>query len=362
MPNSRLLLYICWMAKSGVKQPLLPESLDVAPTTNQKVNKRRRFRRCKSEPRAEFTPGEVNGKDGSLSHSESIFNKLHPSIKRVAIYLFLYLAVGAICFYFVRHQIKGEKTDGVLDSVYFCIVTMTTVGYGDLVPDSVATKLLACVFVFSGMALVGLMLSRGADYLVEKQEVLLVKALNLRQKVGPTEMMEEIEMHKVRYKCVTVFIFLLVLILVGTVFLTIVEKLDIVDAFYCVCSTITTLGYGDKSFSTKAGRLFAIFWILTSTLCLAQFFLYVAELNTENKQKEMVRWVLTKPMTNVDLEAADLDDDGVVGAAEFVIYKLKEMGKISQEDISVVLEEFEYLDVDQSGTLSTSDISLAQSS
>lgn len=48
--------------------------------------------------------------------------------------------------------------------------------------------------------------------------------------------------------------------------------------------------------------------------------------------------------------------------AEFIIYKLKEMGKITQEDIKLVTEEFEYLDVDQSGTLSASDITLAQSS
>lgn len=47
-------------------------------------------------------------------------------------------------------------------------------------------------------------------------------------------------------------------------------------------------------------------------------------------------------------------------AAEFIIYKLREMGKISQEDISLVMKEFEDLDVDQSGTLSTSDIILAQ--
>lgn len=49
-------------------------------------------------------------------------------------------------------------------------------------------------------------------------------------------------------------------------------------------------------------------------------------------------------------------------AAEFVIYKLKEMGKISQEDITLVMKEFEELDIDQSGTLSVSDITLAQSS
>ena len=49
-------------------------------------------------------------------------------------------------------------------------------------------------------------------------------------------------------------------------------------------------------------------------------------------------------------------------AAEFVIYKLKEMGKITEDDISPVLDEFENLDVDQSGTLSISDITLSQSS
>ena len=37
------------------------------------------------------------------------------------------------------------------------------------------------------------------------------------------------------------------------------------------------------------------------------------------------------------------------------------MGKISEDDISLLLEEFEDLDVDQSGTLSVSDITLAQS-
>ncbi|KAH6775818.1 Outward rectifying potassium channel protein [Perilla frutescens var. hirtella] len=280
---------------------------------------------------------------------------------RVAIFLIIYLTIGTICFYFVQGQIKGEKIDRILDSVYFCIVTMTTVGYGDLVPNSVASKLLACAFVFSGMVLIGLMVSKGADYLVEKQEILLVKALHMNRKTGSTEILKEMEDNKVRYKCLVAMALLVVLFLVGTLFLATVEKLDLVDAIYCVCSTVTTLGYGDKSFSTKAGRVFAIFWILTSTICLAQFLCYIAELNTESRQKALVKYVLTRRMTNVDLESADIDEDGTVGAAEFVIYKLKEMGKINQEDISLLLEEFELLDVDQSGTLSTSDLGLAQS-
>ncbi|KAL5548619.1 hypothetical protein UlMin_003850 [Ulmus minor] len=239
---------------------------------------------------------------------------------------------------------------------------MTTVGYGDLVPNSDAAKLLACAFVFTGMALICLTLSKAADYLVDKQELLLVKALHMSQKVPSMEIVKEAETNRTRYKCILVFVFLLVLIITGTIFLAKVEKLDIVDAFYCVCSTITTLGYGDKSFSTKGGRVFAVFWILISTICLAQLFLYVAELNTENRQRALVKWVLTRQTTNLDLEAADLDDDGQVSAAEFIVFKLKEMGKITQEDVSLVMEEFEELDFDQSGTLSASDIVLAQSS
>ncbi|KAI8008637.1 Transport inhibitor response 1-like protein [Camellia lanceoleosa] len=49
-------------------------------------------------------------------------------------------------------------------------------------------------------------------------------------------------------------------------------------------------------------------------------------------------------------------------AAEFIVYKLKEMGTISEEDISVVMEGFKNLDVDQSGTLTAADLLLLESS
>lgn len=337
----------------------MPQSPDPsAPNTNGQLSRRRHVR-CRSAPLANLDPLEKIDA-GSIQLSNSVFGKLHPSFQEVAIYLAGYLGIGAVIFYLVRQQITGKKTEGFLDALYFTIVTMTTVGYGDLVPNSDLTKLLACAFVFTGMALVGLILSRAADYLVEKQEVLLIKALHRHNKVGPTQILKEVEVNKTRYKFFVVFFLLLVLIVTGTIFLVSVEKLDVIDAFYCVCSTITTLGYGDKSFSTEGGRVFAVFWILTGPICLGQLFLYIAELTTEKRQKDITKMVLTRRTTKADLEAADLDDDGTVGVAEFVIYKLREMGKISEEDISLVMQEFEELDVDQSGTLSLSDITLAQ--
>ncbi|KAG6689963.1 hypothetical protein I3842_11G199500 [Carya illinoinensis] len=241
---------------------------------------------------------------------KSIIEKIDPNLMHVAIFLAVYMVVGTLCFYNLRPQMKGEKTNAIIDTVYFCIVTMATVGYGDLVPDSVLTKLLACVFAFTGLALVGLVLSRAADALVKKHEDLLVKALQMYQSCGPSEETnKEVKIKGVRYKCLLVFMLLVVLIITGTTFLATVEKLDLIDAFYCVCITITTLGYGDQSFKTKGGRVFAVFWILISTITLAQFFAYVAELKTESRHRELFERVLGRKMTEDDLEKADVNDD-----------------------------------------------------
>nr|ACF35048.1 outward rectifying K+ channel [Hevea brasiliensis] len=346
------------MASNGAKQPLLSGLVDsTLQTNNTHAPNRRRFRRVRSAPVTEFVPSDAGR---SLSHPESIYGKFCPSLIQVAVFLAVYMCVGTLCFYLVRDDIGGTKTNPIIDAVYFVVVTMTTVGYGDLVPNTAFVKMLASVFVFLGMAIVGLILSKAADYLVEKQEILLIRALKKYHKKGPSQIMKEIESNRVRYKFLLTLAIMLLLMVVGTIFISSVEGLDLMNAIYFVCSTVTTLGYGDKSFSTRGGRAFAIFWILISTVGLGQFFFNVAEMFTESRQRALVNWVLTRKMTNLDLEAADIDNDGVVGAAEFVIYKLKEMGKITEEDISLVMEEFEDLDVDQSGTLSASDLVLAQ--
>lgn len=353
--------YCQTMASDDAKRPLLSGSLNPPPRPNSKMNlKKKKYNRCRSTP-IDFVPLEENEVD-RRPRPPSFFGDLNFSFKPVVTFLTIYLVIGCLCFYAVEDQMKGVRTNRILDALYFCIVTMTTVGYGDLVPDSVASKLLSCGFVFTGMALIGLILGQSADYLIEKQEIMLVKAMHMYNKVDEYEIMKEIHSNKARYKFLLALVLLATQVIAGTVFLYTVEKLSLIDSFYCVCSTITTLGYGDKSFSTEAGRVFAVIWIFTSTICLAQFFLYLAEVTTEKRQRDLVKWVLSRRVTTTDLEAADIDDDGIVTAAEFVIYKLKEMGKISEEDVSVVMEEFENLDADQSGTLSTSDLRIAHSS
>ncbi|KAJ0080780.1 hypothetical protein Patl1_09665 [Pistacia atlantica] len=266
----------------------------------------------------------------SLLRSGSSIDQQEIRFKQVFVLLVAYLGAGTVCFYLVRHQIEGKKTNGIFDAMYFCVVTMTTTGYGDLVPRSTLAKLIACIYVFTGMALAGFTLGKAADYLVEKHEILFVKAMSKIEKVGSAEILKEAKVHKAKYKFLMSTVMLLVLIIVGILFLILVEKLKPVDAFYCVCSTITTLGYGDESFSTGVGRIFAVFWILSSTLCLAQFFLCLTELYTESRQKSRIERALTRNLTFSDLEAADLDHDRKVRCGWFYDFGLKksELGKL----------------------------------
>lgn len=298
------------MAKSEAEDPLLEQAVDSSHHSSRRnALTQRRYRQSKTVS-AQTCSAERNN-SASLQQPDSISdNKVET--KLVLLILLSYIGAGALCFFLVRYQIKGNKTNGIIDAIYLCVVTMTTVGYGDLVPDSTMAKLLACIFVFVGMALVGILLSKAADDLVENQEVFLVKLIHMREKCDPVEMLKEVESNKAKYKFFTVLILLLIFMIAGMLFLYQKEGLDFFDALYCVCSTITTLGYGDKSFSTPGGRLFAAFLILMSTICLAQFFYSLAELYTERRRKSLVKWALSRKFTASDLEAADLDNDKVV--------------------------------------------------
>jgi hypothetical protein len=42
----------------------------------------------------------------------------------------------------------------VMECLYFAVVTLTTTGYGDLVPTHDGSKLFTCVFAFCGIAVI----------------------------------------------------------------------------------------------------------------------------------------------------------------------------------------------------------------
>lgn len=55
----------------------------------------------------------------------------------------------------------------VLDSVYFSVITLTTVGYGDLAPTSAPTKVFTMIYVLLGLGILVSFLSLVARHAID---------------------------------------------------------------------------------------------------------------------------------------------------------------------------------------------------
>ena len=65
-----------------------------------------------------------------------------------------------------------------MDALYFSVVTVSTVGYGDLTPSSSVGKWIDVVYMFFGIAMIGLALGTLGGFILERQEALLIKAMS----------------------------------------------------------------------------------------------------------------------------------------------------------------------------------------
>ncbi len=59
----------------------------------------------------------------------------------------------------------------IIESLYFCIVTLTTVGYGDFAPTTPGTQIFTIVYILTGFGvLVALLTSVAEKYIEQKRE------------------------------------------------------------------------------------------------------------------------------------------------------------------------------------------------
>ncbi|MBD2533941.1 ion transporter [Nostoc flagelliforme FACHB-838] len=73
---------------------------------------------------------------------------------RILFTLFAIVFIYSGLIYQVEHQVNPENYGTFLDAFYFSVVTMTTVGFGDVVPISELGRLLTVLMIFTGIALI----------------------------------------------------------------------------------------------------------------------------------------------------------------------------------------------------------------
>lgn len=81
----------------------------------------------------------------------------------------LFIWAGALVLFgsFLFHNLEGWSW---LDSIYFSVVTLTTVGYGDLTPTQPVTKIITIFYILNGIGILMTFINTAAE--VRKERII----------------------------------------------------------------------------------------------------------------------------------------------------------------------------------------------
>ena len=89
-----------------------------------------------------------------------------PETKALPLVAGVLLVTGTLFYW------RFEEGWSLMDALYFCVVTLTTVGFGDLHPTSAGTQLFTVIYILTGLGiLVALLASVAEAYIAQKAEV-----------------------------------------------------------------------------------------------------------------------------------------------------------------------------------------------
>jgi len=99
---------------------------------------------------------------------EFLYNIRRSEFFKIFLILLIIILLSVSGIYFIEKG-KNEQFKTVFDTVWYTIVTLSTVGYGDKTPATVEGKLIGILMILFGVAIVGAVTGRIASFLVEKQ-------------------------------------------------------------------------------------------------------------------------------------------------------------------------------------------------
>lgn len=91
-----------------------------------------------------------------LYQTRIIVESLRASKEKIGVFLFAVILL-VLCMGTVMYQIEGAINEGfnsIPKSIYWCIVTLTTVGYGDIAPITTLGRFLASALMITGYAII----------------------------------------------------------------------------------------------------------------------------------------------------------------------------------------------------------------
>ncbi|KAI0560475.1 hypothetical protein FGB62_112g112 [Gracilaria domingensis] len=292
---------------------------------------------------------------------EDVLNDMEKSERlsgRVFIVSFLailgHVAIGTI----VMCLLEGWS---LYDAVYFCVVTTTTVGYGDVTPSRGISKLFVIYYVIASIAIISTMLTFVVGALVNRQEEFLLRAIvgdedsdEEEQQLG-TRGYSAVDKSDIQELLVSLF-WLGVILSLGVLLFIRIEKFSLLDAMYVTVISTSTVGFGDLLPKHNSSKVILTVWLCFSTIYAAKVVSEVAGVVAQLNQHSAMKRLLSASMDMRTFMRMDRDNDQRLDKAEFLAQMLIRLGKVTDDDVQPLLRRFHELDKDNSGFISREDV------
>lgn len=205
-------------------------------------------------------------------------NKTERDLMIYTAVLAFWLVIGALV---VKHLVDGISYGAGL---YFCMVSVLTIGLGDILPTKNGARAFILIFSLVGVILLGLVISmirqvlhntQQPVFLWHRMEVERKKVLKVIKKRGYTLTNEEafkimrkidhkLKAEKEMYGLLVSLLIFCVFWLVGAVVFHYVENWSYFQCVYFCLLCLITIGYGDFAPETALGRVFFITWAVSA--------------------------------------------------------------------------------------------------
>lgn len=249
-----------------------------------------------------------------------------------------------------------------VDAIYFITVTLTTVGYGTLVPETAAGKIFIMAWAPLGFVVVISVLSDTVKFIVRNGQANVsyarrqyMKRIAESQRGKPLSYKEEgdVAPHGLRI-LLGAFTFG-VLVVIGAVFAALHERHSLLDAIFWAFQTSTTIGYGNLPLERQSSRAFTtvyiMFVVVIGTVCVGEIrSAHVAMLEEDRRDRLLRRQLQRREVFKLT------GGESGINKLQYVTGMLIVLGKITSDDVTAFEQRFDELDTNHNGYINADDL------
>eukprot|EP00242_Pyramimonas_sp_CCMP2087_P014447 CAMPEP_0198219874 /NCGR_PEP_ID=MMETSP1445-20131203/76556_1 /TAXON_ID=36898 /ORGANISM="Pyramimonas sp., Strain CCMP2087" /LENGTH=439 /DNA_ID=CAMNT_0043897443 /DNA_START=378 /DNA_END=1693 /DNA_ORIENTATION=+ len=230
-----------------------------------------------------------SNKESKATGIKGLYERLsihHQILFRALCVLILYYGVVAAIYVPFKNNwtTHGDSENNLIDALYFASTTISTVGYGDITPIGHDTQILTGFLLLVALMFIAHELGAAVEVIREKasetRRNAILKHASRKKKAHPMDSQfialgfkaeKEVTGNPFNFsdgtfKVVGNFVGIGMNIFITTMAFYLFEDYGFRESMYGAIATITTVGYGDVSFSRPGTRLFASFWLLVTPI------------------------------------------------------------------------------------------------